>query len=335
MMFSVHSELTPLTGLTPARAGEEIPAESLSRYLGVNQLAISQFTAGHSNLTYQIQTEQGEFVLRRGPLGPVAPKAHDMAREFRVLTLLHPVFPQAPRPGRLCEDPAVLGATFYLMERKHGAHYADPSALPPDAAASMSRAIVDTLAALHAVDIHATGLIAIGKPDGFLTRQVSGWADRWRRARLDESVGEDLIHWLESRIPAQLAPTVVHNDYKLDNLLFQGDRVEAVLDWEMATVGDPLADLGLMLCYWEDQGPPAPAGWLDANGVVERYGQLTGRDLASLPWHRVLGLFKLAVILQQIYFRFHQGQTADARFAGFGARALTLLHRAEEAAGRA
>lgn len=323
----------------PVRAGEQLDTEALARYLDEGPVEVRQFAGGHSNLTYLLKTSVGEHVLRRAPLGPVPPKAHDMAREFGVLRALHPVFPKAPRVYRLCEDPAVIGATFYLMERRQGRIYRDPAEVTADGAA-MSAAIVDTLIELHAVDIQATGLIALGKPEGFLERQVKGWSERWRRAQTEPSAESDtVIAWLEQRLPGQLPATLVHNDYKLDNLMFAADspQVEAVLDWEMTTVGDPLADLGLSLCYWQlggahsvasGESPRLPAGWFTREQFVERYAARTGRDLTHLRWHEVLGVFKLAVILQQIYYRYVKGQTRDERFANFGERVRGLVAQA-------
>lgn len=321
------------------RPGEELDLHSLEGYLGEGPVELKQFGGGHSNLTYLLKTSANEYVLRRAPLGPVPPKAHDMAREFSVLRALHPVFPQAPRVYRLCEDPAVIGATFYLMERRRGRVFRDPAEIAAEGA-EISAAIVDTLIELHAVDIEASGLIVLGKPEGFLERQVQGWSERWRRAQTEVVPDADrVIAWLGERRPPALPATLVHNDYKLDNLMFAAGeaRVEAVLDWEMTTVGDPLADLGLSLCYWQLGGahsiaggaaPGGPAGWFTRDQFVERYAARTGRDLTHLRWHEVLGVFKLAVILQQIYYRYAQGQTRDPRFARFDERVRGLIAQA-------
>ncbi len=324
------------------RPGEELNVSSLADWLrgrieGVDRgIAVEQFPSGHSNLTYLLRIDGREYVLRRSPVGPVAPKAHDMAREFRVLQLLHPHFPEAPAVFDLCEDSTVLGAVFYLMERRHGIILRDD--VPAEAAAVtnypqlVSAAFVDCLIRLHAIDVTQTGLIALGKPDGFLERQVQGWADRWNRAKTDELPAMDqVMRWLAERRPASPPPTLVHNDYNLDNVMLRPDsldRIEAVLDWEMATVGDPLADLGLTLCYWAWADAPqlrsraVPAitrqpGWYTRDQFVERYAERTGRDLTHIGYYEVLGVFKLAVILQQIYYRYRRGQTQDARFRNF------------------
>jgi aminoglycoside phosphotransferase (APT) family kinase protein len=332
------------------RAGEEIDAGRLAEYLrgkleGVERgLRIEQFPGGHSNLTYLLRAGDREYVLRRPPLGPLAPKAHDMAREYAVLRAVHPLFPRAPQVFCLCEDPAVIGAVFFVMQRRHGvilrteipADYGEA----PDFGGRVSQAFVDCLAELHAVDV--TG-ISLGKPAGFLERQVRGWAERWERSKTEELAAmTGLIRWLVERLPASGVPALVHNDYKLDNLMLEAadpGRVEAVLDWEMTTVGDPLVDLGCTLCYWTEAGDPdgrrdaiseitARPGWFTRAQVVEEYARQTGRDVTLAPYYEVFGLFKVAVVLQQIYFRYRRGQTQDARFAHFDVRVRGLIDAA-------
>ena len=343
----------------PVRSGEELNLPSLANWLrgriaGAEQsIAAEQFPSGHSNLTYLLRMDGREYVLRRGPLGPVAPKAHDMAREFRVLRMVHPHFQEAPDAFHLCEDPTVLGAVFFLMERRHGLILRDevPPQLAeaPNYAQRVSEAFVDCLIRLHAIDVSKTGLMTLGKPEGFLERQALGWADRWNRAKTDEMPQMDrVIRWLVARRPSSPAPTLVHNDYKLDNVMLGAasvDHIEAVLDWEMATVGDPLADLGLTLCYWTWAAPPqlrareVPAitsrpGWYTRDQFVRRYEERTGRDLSQIGYYEVLGMFKLAVILQQIYYRFRRGQTQDTRFQNFGERVKGLVDLAESRMGK-
>ena len=337
----------------PVRAGEELNLAALADCLsgkiaGVERgIAVEQFPSGHSNLTYLLRIDGRDYVLRRGPLGPVAQKAHDMAREFRVLQMAHPHFREAPDVFYLCEDPAVIGAVFFVMERRHGLVLRDE--LPPQLTQLpnyprlVSEAFIDCLVRLHAIGVTKTGLIALGKPEGFLERQVRGWADRWTRAQTDEmSKMDGVIRWLVDRQPSSPAPTLVHNDYKLDNVMLSAEsagRIEAVLDWEMATVGDPLADVGLTLCYWAWAGAPqlsacgVPAvtsqpGWYSRDQFLQRYAELTGRDLSPIGYYEVLGIFKLAVILQQIYYRFRRGQTQDARFQNFGDRVRGLTELA-------
>jgi aminoglycoside phosphotransferase (APT) family kinase protein len=318
----------------PVRPGEELPLDRLSAYVG-EPVEVSQFPGGHSNLTYLLRTPSAEYVLRRAPLGPVPPKAHDMAREFRLLEALSPRFAEAPRVFRLCEDTAVIGAVFYLMERRRGVIVREPGDLDAAQAHRASQALVDRLAALH--EIYLEGF---GKPDGFLARQVSGWSERWFLA--DTPDRPDLaavVRYLSSSIPESGPPAVVHNDYKLDNVMFHPDftRVEAVLDWEMTTTGDPLADVGLSLCYWTIGSAymaPKGSGWYTREDFLHRYALSTGRDVAGISWYETLGVFKLAVILQQIYVRWVRGQTRDERFGHFGERVRFLAEQAREMAAR-
>lgn len=339
------------------RHGEELNVEALAEHLrgkvegADGEISLEQFPGGHSNLTYLLKCGSREYVLRRAPLGPVAPKAHDMAREFRVLNAVHPHFPEAPKVFHLCEDPSVIGAVFFLMERRRGViireEIPEPILAVLDYQQAVSEAFVDCMARLHAIDIEKHGLIAMGKPEGFVERQVHGWSERWQRAKTEEiPVMDDVIRWLEEHMPVSGKPTLVHNDYKLDNIMMGGaDRVEAVLDWEMTTVGDPLADLGLTICYWTwANGPKVRAagipaitnlpGWYTRDQFIERYAEKTGRDVSAVGYHEVLGVFKLAVIIQQIYVRFHRGQTNDERFREFGGRARALVELAAELAGR-
>jgi len=345
--------------VAPIRAGEEIDPAALARYLrgkveGVEGgIAIQQFPGGHSNLTYLLRAGDREYVLRRPPLGPVAPKAHDMAREFRVLQAVHPLFPPAPRVYLVCEDASVIGATFFLMERRRGIVLRRdlPHEFPGDASLprKISEAFIDCLAQLHLIDVARHGLDSLGRPEGFLERQVRGWTDRWERARTEELPGlGHLVHWLMEKLPPSGTPALVHNDFKLDNMMLDATdpgRVEAVLDWEMTTVGDPLLDLGCTLCYWTEAGDPefrggalsgitTGAGWYTREELVRRYAQKTGRDVSHLGYYEVLGLFKLGVILQQIYFRYHRGQTHDERFRDFHLRVRGLLRAAVDLAER-
>jgi aminoglycoside phosphotransferase (APT) family kinase protein len=332
------------------RTGEELSVGALTDYLkgkiegAEHGIVVEQFPNGHSNLTYMLRAGGREYVLRRAPLGPVAPKAHDMAREFRILQAVHPYFPEAPAVYHVCEDPAVIGAVFFLMERRHGIVIRDD--VPPEVREVpnypklVSEAVIDCMVRMHAIDISGKGLAALGKPEGFIERQVRGWADRWSRAKTEEMPTMDrVIQWLADRLPVSPAPTLVHNDYKLDNLMLRLgaiDQVEAVLDWEMTTVGDPLADVGLTLCYWTwATGPQVRArpisaitsepGWYTREQFIQRYAESTGRDLTHITYYEVLGIFKLAVILQQIYYRFYRGQTQDTRFKNFGERVRGLV----------
>ena len=343
--------------LAPVREGEQIDTEALTAYLrgkleGVEDgFAVRQFPGGHSNLTYLLEAGGKEYVLRRPPLVPVAPKAHDMAREYNVLVAIHPLLPQAPRAFLLCDDPGVIGAVFFIMERRRGLvlrrEVPAPWAGDPDFGRRVSEAFVDCLAALHAVDVSR---VMLGKPAGFLERQVNGWAGRWQRAQTEALPQmEQLITWLQERLPDSPPATVVHNDYKLDNLMLDAadpGRVEAVLDWEMATAGDPLVDLGCVMCYWPEAGDPAVRrealssittlpGWFTRAQLVERYAQKTGRDVSGLGYYEVFGIFKIAVVLQQIYFRYKRGQTRDERFRNFDERVRGLVEVAAVVAEKA
>ncbi len=336
------------------RPGEELDRAVLADYLrrnlpeGAVDIEIEQFPHGHSNLVYLVRTNLREYVLRRPPLGPLAPKAHDMAREYRVLNAVHPHFPEAPRVFLLCEDPSIIGGTFFLMERRHGLVLRDsvPRELAalPDYPRQVSEAFIDCLVRLHSMDVSQPALSALSKPEGFVERQVRGWTDRWNRAKTAELPEmERVVRWLHDSLPPSVGVTLVHNDYKLDNVMLrpEGDRVEAVLDWEMATIGDPLADLGLTMCYWtwasvaagDDPHPATPGltaqpGWYTRDQFLQRYAEQTRRDLTHIRYHEVLGIFKLAVILQQIYYRFHRGQTQDERFRNFDRRVRGLIHLA-------
>jgi aminoglycoside phosphotransferase (APT) family kinase protein len=343
---------------TAVRTGEELAVADLDRYLRTRlpdlapslALEVTQFPGGHSNLTYLIRYGTHEFVLRRPPVGPVAPTAHDMPREYKVLSAIYPHFPLAPKPILLCEDPSVIGVPFYLMERRRG--FIVRSQLPaqigerPERRRRLSEAVVDTLVALHAVEIQTTGIVNIGKPQGFVARQVEGWARRWQRAQTGElSEMDQVIEWLVRRLPPESAQaTIVHNDFKLDNLMLAETdpaRVVAVLDWEMCSVGDPLIDVGLLLTYWTMQGrrrehdPNSSLravtqgpGWWRREEIITRYQTQSGRDLSRIAFYETFARFKIAVIIQQIYFRYVQGQTRDERFRGFDSLVRELAQEA-------
>jgi aminoglycoside phosphotransferase (APT) family kinase protein len=337
------------------REGEGFDLESVERYLRERieglpegELTVRQFPSGASNLTYHLKIGAWEGVLRRPPLGPVPPKAHDMGRESHVLARLHEAFPLAPRPYFFCDDESVIGAPFYVMERREGVVVDDgfPENFEPtgELCRGMSRMVADTLAELHAVDPDGAGLGDLGRPEGFLERQVKGWISRYEKASTDEieEVGP-LTGWLADGIPESPAPTIIHNDYKLNNLILNPDDltdVRAVLDWEMATVGDPLFDLAVSVSYWTEPTDPeelkevmptvtSTPGFMTRKELMERYAYRSGRDLSDMHWYMVFGYFKLAVILQQIYARWKNGQTRDERFANFDRRVRTLILHAK------
>jgi aminoglycoside phosphotransferase (APT) family kinase protein len=312
---------------------------------------ITQFPGGHSNLTYLIAFGAVEIVVRRPPVGPVPPTAHDMAREYRWLSAMHRVFPLAPRPYALCEDPGVLGAVFYAMERRNGivVRSEEPPQLLGNATArrAVSETTINTLARLHAVDVIGQGLSSLGKPAGFVERQVRGWSERWERSRTAVRPEMDALSaWLREHLPADPErPTVVHGDFKLDNLMLDPldvGRIVAVFDWEMSALGDPLVDLGILLAYWSPTAPPeqqdalttvtARPGYLTPHELIDRYAEQSGRDVTKIRFYQVFALFKIAVVIQQIYFRWIKGQTTDPRFATFDARVAYLARHAAELA---
>ncbi len=335
----------------PVRAEEQLDATRLEPYLRAHlpaaegPLEIAQFGGGHANLTYLLRFGQREYVLRRPPLGPVPPGAHDMRREHRVLSTLHAGYPLAPRSYLLCTDHAVIGADFFVMERRHGfafrASIPAPWAQRPDVLRGVGLSLVDNLAALHAVDPAGVGLSELGKPEGFVERQLRGWTDRWANALTDDvDRGEAFVARLAERLPASRRTSLVHNDYKLDNTLLDPldpARTVAVLDWDMCTQGDPLMDLGQLLALWSESGeegesmgrrmPTWYAGFPTRREVVERYAQQSGADLSELTWYVQFNVFRYAVILQQIYVRYVRGQTHDQRFKDFGSAVNALMRR--------
>ncbi len=327
--------------LIEVRPDERFDEIGLWRYLrdclpgAHNDMTVKQFSGGKANLTYLLTFGDSlEYVLRRPPLGSYAPSAHDMGRENRVLSVLPGAFPFAPKVYHYCEDDSVIGAPFLIMERCRGVVIRE--AMPRqfagdrDAPQRLSRALVDTLAAFHAVDYEALGLSELGRPAGFIQRQVEGWWRRWGAARLDDDPRvSDIYHWLADHLPESSYHSLVHNDYKLDNTMFDADdpsRVVAILDWDMCTLGDPLSDLGTLLTYWTGPGDSdpvraigtMPAGDFDfysRGQILQRYAEQSGRDLSNMPFYHVLGIFRLLVILQQIYIRYVRGYTQDRRFA--------------------
>jgi aminoglycoside phosphotransferase (APT) family kinase protein len=345
-----------LSETVDVRKGEDFDLEAVELYLREHiedlpdgELEVSQFPSGASNLTYLLEIGDWQGVLRRPPLGPVPPKAHDMGRESGILSRLGAVYPLAPKPYFFCEDESVMGAPFYVMERRTGVVLDEtfPDGIQPDEelCRGISRAVVDTLVRLHAVDVKEAGLGDLGKPEGFLGRQTEAWISRYDKARTEEiEEVEPLTDWLSRDVPESPPPTVIHNDYKLNNLVLNPEdltEVRAVLDWEMATVGDPLFDLAVSLTYWIEPDDPddlkavmptvtVTPGFMSRRELIDRYEAQSGRDLSDMHWYMVFGYFKLAAILQQIYARWKRGQTEDERFADFGERVRTLILHAEK-----
>lgn len=325
---------------TAVRRGEELDIAGLQAYLlahltgagGV--LTVEQFPSGFSNLTYLLRMGEQELVLRRPPFGANIKSAHDMGREHRVLSALHAIYAKAPRPLLYCEDESVIGAPFYVMERLHGVILRglrkDGGDLTPAVMRQIGEAAIDNLAMLHNLGYVAAGLGDLGKPEGYVTRQIEGWTKRYRAAQTDDVAEiETLVGWLATNMPVESGAALIHNDYKFDNLMLNpADLTEivAVLDWEMCTIGDPLMDLGTTLGYWVEPGDPsvmqamlglsASPGNLSRREVVDRYAQASGCAVDNPLFYYLYGLLKIAVIVQQIYARFRRGHTQDARFVG-------------------
>ncbi len=338
------------------RSGEELDQVALNAYLQSNApevgdvLEIKQFAGGFSNLTYWLKTANQEYILRRPPVGATIKGGHDMGREFRVLSLLKGHYNKIPEPIIYCETPEVIGAPFYIMTRVPGvilrASMAATLNLAPERMRQLSEALVDNLVAIHGLDIRKTGLIQLGKPEGYVQRQVEGWIKRYQNAETDNIPAMDGVgNWLEANYPAEQSPAFLHNDYKYDNVLLTSDEttgepmpeIKGVLDWEMATVGDPLMDLGATLAYWsEADDSPAYKNfnltWLPGNltrqEVITRYSERSGRDLTNILFYYVFGLYKNAVIVQQIYTRWKQGHSQDARFGHLLPMIIELANKA-------
>jgi len=347
--------LYKIDAATNVRKGEEIDIEKLNAFLQKNApqagvvIELLQFAGGFSNLTYCLKTKDKEFVLRRPPFGANIKSAHDMAREFKVLSLLKSYYDKVPFPVIYCEDTEVMNAPFYVMERLQGvilrASNAPKMQLSPDVLRASSTALIDNLVSLHALDINATGLIQLGKPEGYVQRQVEGWIKRYYNSETDKIETLDKIaDWLKSNLPAEQKAAFLHNDYKYDNVILNPDNLAeiiGVLDWEMATVGDPLMDLGGTLAYWSEPGDSDEIKyfnltWLPGNlsrkEVIARYAEKSGRDVSNILFYYIFGLYKNAVIAQQIYARWKQGHTKDPRFGallpiikGLGTRADNAL----------
>jgi len=346
----------PVDGTKPVRVGEELDLAALSAFvqkeLGITEaITVEQFPGGHSNLTYCVCVgdrdigSPREFVLRRPPVGSKVPSAHDMGREVAVLSKLAPVYERAPKVFAYEATGEVLGAPFYLMERRRGVILRKqlPAELASDHAAirKICELLVDALVDLHAVDYAAAGLGEFGKPAGYIERQVTGWTERYAKSQTDDiSAITEVAGWLAAHLPADGAPALIHNDFKFDNVIFDADlaSITGVLDWEMTTIGDPLMDLGTTLSYWSQAsdpaayhqlpfGPTALPGMLTRQEIAARYLERSGRQVPvdRLVFYYAFGLLKTAVIAQQIYYRFAKGLTMDARFAAMiiGVRLLS------------
>lgn len=312
-------------------------------------LSAELITGGKSNLTYSVSDGVREFVVRRPPLGHVLATAHDMGREHRIMTALAPTNVPVPATFAYCDDPKIIGATFYVMEKVSGTPYSrakDLEALGADRTRDISIRLVDTLVALHSVDYLTIGLSDFGKPDGYLSRQLSRWQKQLEASHSRELPGMDeLIARLEGSVPSESDATIVHGDYRLDNLLVDGsDQVAAVLDWEMSTLGDPLTDVAVMLAYQQLAESTRPdstgavvtdaaraPGYLTRDEILERYASATGRDVGHIGFHLGLAFFKLAVILEGIHYRHVHGQTLGSGFDGIGDMIAPLIAAGHDA----
>jgi aminoglycoside phosphotransferase (APT) family kinase protein len=331
------------------RAGEELDLSRLQPFLRehfdhAGRVSVEQFPSGHSNLTYLVRLGNRDLVLRRPPFGSKVRSAHDMSREYRVLSKLHSAYPVAPKALLYCDDLSILNAPFYLMEPIRGMILRrDPPSgvrFPPETALRLSEAFVENLAHLHQLDYAAIGLADLGKPQGYLERQIKGWIERYHSSKTHNLPEvESISAWLNARIPVSNETALIHNDYKYDNLVLDPNdatKIIGVLDWEMCTLGDPLADLGTALAYWADpqdsqelqeirSAPTTLPGTLTRAQLVERYAVATGRDPGDMVFYLAFARFKVAVIIQQIYYRYAQGLTQDSRFACMPKRIRTLL----------
>ncbi|RLB00545.1 MAG: phosphotransferase family protein [Deltaproteobacteria bacterium] len=322
------------------RQGEELDAKAIEGFLKesipglTGDISIQQFPSGFSNLTYMLSVGDRNFVLRRPPFGRKAKSAHDMSREYRILNALKDVFPYAPRPVAYTEDTSIIGCPFYVMERIEGIILRKdlPEGLhfTPDEARQLCENLLDVQCELHSIDYKKVGLENFGKPEGYVKRQVEGWSERYRAAKTPDAPDfEDVMSWLHEKMPTDFRnPCIIHNDFKLDNVVLDPKnplKIIGVLDWEMATIGDPIMDLGNSLAYWvqADDPPDVQAirmmptnipGALTREELVARYAEKTGIAIDNFDFYLCFGLFRLAVIAQQIYYRYYHGQTKDERF---------------------
>lgn len=340
------------------RPGEELDtallAACLRERLGLEgEVSVRQFGRGHSNLTYLVTVGDRELVLRRPPFGSKVKTAHDMGREFRILQRLSAVYPRAPRPLLYLEEGSPLGAPFYLMERLHGVILRKdlPPGLDlgPEQVRRLHTNLIDALAELHRLDHEAAGLGDLGKPQGYIERQVTGWIKRYEAAKTDEiEAAPRVAAWLQDNRPEERGAALIHNDFKLDNVVLDPadpTRIIGVLDWEMSTLGDPLMDLGTSLSYWinrddDDElqlarwGPTTLPGSMTRAELVARYAEQTGTNVDGIVFYYAFGLYKTAGVLQQIYYRYKQGLTKDERFAALILGVHVLMNAADRAIAR-
>lgn len=323
-----------------AREGEQLDAAAVGAWLKAQvpglsgDCVIRQFPGGSSNLTYHVRVGDRDMVLRRPPFGRIAANAHDMVREARILSRLKPVFRYVPTVLGVCEDASVMGVNFYVMERIRGIiprkDFPKGMVVTPALARQLCESLLDTLVELHSIDHEKAGLSDLGKPAGYVRRQVEGWSRRYTDAMTPDAPDcTDIIQWLHDKQPGEVRHVIVHNDYRFDNVVLDAQdprRIIGVLDWEMSTLGDPLMELGTVLCTWTEAGDPPLAlmsrqqptnipGMMTRAEVMDYYCMKMGLSVDKYDFYRVYGLFRMAGIIQQIYYRWHHGQTKDARFA--------------------
>jgi aminoglycoside phosphotransferase (APT) family kinase protein len=357
--MSTPNHTPALDAAGAVRSGEELPLAAVHAFLqqhipslqGQTEPEVQQFAGGASNLTYLLRYPVQDLILRRPPFGHRAKSAHDMLREARIMRALAPVYAGVPEVLAVCDDPSIMEADFYVMARIHGLiprqNLPEGLNLSPAQTRQLCLNVIDKLIELHQVDHRAAGLEGLAKGEGYVQRQIEGWSERYQKARTDDVPdGEAVMAWLRDKMPAQDSATcLIHNDFRFDNVVLSPDnplRVVGVLDWEMATLGDPLMDLANSLAYWvqaDDDAtflamrrqPTHLSGMLTRQEVIEYYGQRTGRSVQGFDFYMVYGLFRLAVIVQQIYARFKAGHTRNPAFAPFGRMATYLLGRCERA----
>jgi aminoglycoside phosphotransferase (APT) family kinase protein len=342
---------------TSIRAGEELDLPKLESFLRSHfpgeavHFRVAQYPSGHSNLTYSIELGDRQMVLRRPPFGSKVKSAHDMGREFHVLSKLHDAYSPAPKVLLYCDDTSLFGAPFYLMEPIHGIILRrDPPGglgFSPHIARQLCESFVNNLARLHSIDYSAIGLGDLGKPQGYVERQVHGWIERYHGSRThDLHEVERISAWMQQHLPSSSDASLIHNDYKFDNVILAADdltKIIGVLDWEMCTLGDPLSDLATTLAYWVEAGdsddlqkyrwgPTNYPGSLTRHELVEHYARISGRDVSNMVFYVVFARLKVAVIVQQIYYRYHVGLTKDPRFAAMPDVVRTLLHSSWQSA---
>jgi len=355
-------EIVPEFG--EVRDEERLDASKLAAYLNdklpdaAGTPSIFQFKGGHSNLTYLLRFGSQEWVLRRPPFPPIPPGAHDMSREFRVLSRLWQLFRPAPRAWHLCEDPSIIGAPFFIMERRNGILIRMRQPLPdelggnPATFTRVSQGFIDTLADLHMVDFEKVGLGGLGKPDGFVRRQIVGWMDRWERSKTREvPLMNKLGVWLLDNMPEPQHPALLHNDFYLHNIMLGSDNpgvVVGVFDWEMSTLGDAMIDVGTSIAYWREKDDPAELltstnqveahtlspGFLSRDDLLQRYSKKTGRDVSKIAYYWAWAHWKNATVVEQLYARYAKGGTTDPRFAAMSDQAPALARAAARIASR-